>query len=77
MLAQLPADGPQAVEQLPPADGPRHAAPGGPEVLYPAQGAAVEQHPGLARLWRGAAHTERSLRRGPLVITSRHSDGMM
>ena len=53
VLAQLPADGPQAVEQLPPADGPRHARPGGPEVLHPAQGAAVEQHPGLAGLWTG------------------------
>ncbi|KAG7258203.1 hypothetical protein CRUP_001852, partial [Coryphaenoides rupestris] len=42
MLAQLLADKPQTVEQLPPAYGPRHARPRGPEVLHPAQRAAVE-----------------------------------
>lgn len=50
VLPQLLAHGPQAVEELPSADGPGHAGPGGPEVLHPAQRAAVQEDPWLARL---------------------------
>ncbi len=51
MLAELPADGSEAVEELASADGPGHAGPRGPEVLHPAQGAAVEEDSGLTELW--------------------------
>ncbi len=50
MLAELPADGSEAVEELASADGPGHAGPRGPEVLHPAQGAAVEEDSGLTEL---------------------------
>lgn len=49
MLTQLLADWPEAVEELASADWSRYACPGGPKVLHPAQGAAVQQDSGLAR----------------------------
>ena len=50
MLAQLLSDGSEAVEDLASADGSGNAGPGGPEVLHPAQGTAVQEDSGLARL---------------------------
>lgn len=51
MLAELPAGGPEAVEEFPSTDGPGHTGPGGPKVLHPTQGAAVEEDSGLTGLW--------------------------
>lgn len=50
MLTQLLADWPEAVEELASADWSRYACPGGPKVLHPAQGAAVQQDSGLGRV---------------------------
>lgn len=43
MLAQLLANGPEAVEELSSANWPRYARPRGPKVLHPAEGAAVQE----------------------------------
>lgn len=50
MLPQLLLARPQVPEELPAADGASHAGPRGPEVLHPAQGAAVQQDTGLGGL---------------------------
>ena len=49
MLTELLADRPEAVEELPSADWSGYTGPGGPEVLHPAQSAAVQQDSGLTR----------------------------
>lgn len=52
MLTQLLAHRLEAVEELASADWSRHICPGGPEVLHPAQGTAVQQDFGLGRLYK-------------------------
>lgn len=42
MLTELLADRSEAVEELASADWPGNTRPGGPEVLHPAQSAAVQ-----------------------------------
>lgn len=50
MLPQLLLAGLHVAKELPAADGTGDTGPGGPEVLHPAQSAAVEQDAGLGEL---------------------------
>lgn len=58
MLPQFLLAGLHVPKKLPTADGTGDTGPGGPEVLHPAQGAAVEQDTWLGGLWAGAQNRE-------------------
>lgn len=56
MLTKLLADRLEAVEELASADWPRHTRPSGPEILHPAQRAAVQEDSGLRGFYKKEIH---------------------
>lgn len=52
VLTKLLANWLEAMEELASADWPRYACPGGPEILHPAQCAAVQEDSGLISVYK-------------------------